>query len=139
VVGSVARQPVEPADQPDDPEQQVDHAAADQEQARSVRRPGQREAGDAEEQVHEVVQHAHVEEAEELRVGVLAGEVARRVARDAGDEPEDADEQERDAEQPGDRHEQVAVAGHGPINHWVLLGSRTMVSFPCVLDPEREV
>jgi hypothetical protein len=85
-----------------DPEQEIDHAAPDQEVARPLPRARQRDARDAEEQVHDVVQDAHLEEPEQLCVGRVPGELHVAVVRgDPGDEPEDPDEQEDDPDEPG--------------------------------------
>ena len=91
VVGRVDRDPVAAADEAEDPERQVDGAAAD----RKVRAPvgglRQHEADDAEEQVHDVVQDRHLEDAEQLRAGAVAGEAqVAVVGRDPRDEAEDA-------------------------------------------------
>ncbi len=61
------------------------------------------ENAEAEEQVRQVEQDAHLEEAEQLGTGLVAGEPQLvEVRRDARDEAEDPDEHEDDAEQEGE-------------------------------------
>src|SRR5690606_34435029 len=71
------------------------------EQVDAGRRPQPRrpQADEAEEQVHEVVEHRDLEDPEQLGAGVVAGEGhVVDVGRDAGDEPQDPDEDEDGAE-----------------------------------------
>ena len=82
---------------------EVDDAAADQERARAFERLRQHEPGGAEEQMDDVVQDAHVEDPEQLGIGVVPGELQVVVVRrDPRDEPEDADEQEHQADEHRD-------------------------------------
>ena len=73
--------PVAAADDAEQPQRQVDDTAADQEGARALGRLRERDADDAEEQVHEVVQDRHLEDAEQLRAGVVPGEAQVAVVR----------------------------------------------------------
>jgi hypothetical protein len=70
--------------------------------------------------VHDVVQDRHLEDAEQLGIGVVTGE--RHVAEVRGharDEPEDAHEKEHRPDDPGRRDERVRSprricgSGHG--------------------------
>ena len=49
------------------PQQEVDRAAADEVPVRAVHRPGHQEPGNAEGEVHEIVQNGHREDTEEHR------------------------------------------------------------------------
>jgi hypothetical protein len=102
VVRGVDRDPVAAADDAQQPQHEVHGAAADQERARTAPRAREREAGEAVEHVDDVVQHADLEDPEQLRRRAVAGE--REVAvvgRDPRDEPEHADGQEHDGDEHG--------------------------------------
>ncbi len=57
-----------------DEQHQVHDAAADEVRAGTVERARKCDPGDAECQVHEVVQYRHVEDSEQRGIGVMAGE-----------------------------------------------------------------
>jgi len=79
------------------PEHEVDGPAADQVGAGARRRAGHRDAGGTEEQVHDVVQDRNLEDPEQFRVRVVAGEGHRAVIRgESGNESQHTDEQEDD-------------------------------------------
>ena len=79
-------------DQAIDEQQQIHDAATDEVRAGTVERAGQCNPGDTECQVHQVVQHRHVEDSEKCGIGVMAGEGELVVVRrDAGNEAEHAD------------------------------------------------
>ena len=103
VVGGVRRDPIGSPHEPEDPQRQVDDAAADQVLLRALDRARQREADDAEQDVHEVVKDAHLEDPEQLRVRVATGEAhAAVVRRDPGDEAEDPDQDEDESQEHRD-------------------------------------
>ena len=75
---------------------QVDGAAAEEERAGAAPTAGQHEPDDPESQVHEVVEHRHREDAEQLGTGVVPDELHLVVVgRDPRNESQDADERER--------------------------------------------
>ena len=85
------------------------------------------EPGDAEEQVDDVVQDRHLEQAQQLGLGVVGGERQGVVIRgDAGDEAEHADEEEDDADDRGGLLDVGASGGRvGAVvglGHEILLG-----------------
>lgn len=86
VVGVVGGQPVGAPDDAEHEQQRVDRAAADQVRPRALGRGGHEDA-DAEEQVGDVVQNADLEQAEELRLAAVPGEVEAVVelGRDPGE------------------------------------------------------
>ena len=72
----------------------------------------QHDADHAEQHVDEVVQDRDLEDAEQLRAGVVAGEAEVTVVRrDPGDEAEDADDHEDNADERGSRLDGYAL-GH---------------------------
>lgn len=71
---------------------------------RAARGSGQRQSGDPEQQVHDVVQHRHHEQPEQFGHRVVAGEGHLAVmGRDAGEEAGDADEQEHRTDRSSDQ------------------------------------
>ena len=105
VVGPVDGDPVRAAlvgaeDRAVEEQGEVDHAAADQIVPRPLVRAGEGKARDAEEQVDDVVQDADVEDAEQLRIGAVPGELQIVVVRrDPRDEAQDPDQQEDRADE----------------------------------------
>ena len=93
------------------------------------RRPCHKKSGHAKEQVDDVVQDGHLEDAQQQGVGRGPGHSQSRVVRgDAGNEPEDADEQEDcpyglgGPLQPGPCTGRAAHGGHGDYSfkwNWV--------------------
>jgi len=82
-------------DEPVDPQHQVDHASADQERSGGVGRASHRDACDAEEQVHDVVQDRNVEQPDQLGSRLVTGEGERVVVGGhTRNETENADEEE---------------------------------------------
>jgi hypothetical protein len=87
-----------------DRQEEIDNASADQEVAGVVDAARRGQSGQAEELVDDVVQDADLEEPDQLGLRLVPGEGQLAVVgRDAGDESEDGDEQERRAD--GERRE----------------------------------
>jgi hypothetical protein len=132
VVGRVDRHEVGRAglvdDQPVDPQHQVDDAAAHQVRAGARVGAGQRQPGDAEQQVDHVVQDRHLEDPEQHGHRVVAGDAHVAVAGgDAGDEPQHTDQQEDGTDDAGRQAQQVPAAsrcttGGGVVRHEGLPG-----------------
>lgn len=103
VVTVVDRHPVAGADDPDQEEDDVERAAAEQVRPSSDRRGGHQDP-DAEQRVDDVVEDADLEETEQLRVAEIARELQAvvEIGRDSGDEAGDPDKQKGDSRQPGD-------------------------------------
>jgi hypothetical protein len=106
-----------------EPQHEVDRTATDEEGEGRIRATAQGDPGDPEEQVHDVVQDRDLEDVEELGAALVTGELHGVVVRgDAGDEAQDAHEQEDGAHGESQRLHQRAVAkprrgvGH-PVAH----------------------
>ena len=85
-----------------DEQHQIQDAATDEVRAGTVERAGQGNAGDTERQVHQVMQHRHVEDSEKCRIGVVAGEGELVVVGgDARNKAEHADGQKHRADGKG--------------------------------------
>ena len=87
-----------------------------------------------EEAVHDVVEDADLEDAEKLRVAVVAGELEPvvEIRRDAGNEPEDPDQEEDDSHQPGDVLNGCPIHDHPPsVNVAEPCSARLARFLPC--------
>lgn len=94
-------------------ESQVDHTADEQEVAGGGGAAGEQDAGHAEEEVDDVVEDGDVEDPEQHRVALMAGELqVTQVRGDAGDESGDAHQEEDDAVEEGDDLERGAPGAY---------------------------
>ena len=85
-----------------DEQHQIHDAPADEVRAGTVERAGKGNPGDPECQMHQIVQHRHVEDSQQCGIGVVAGEGELVVVgRDARNKAEQADGQKHCADCEG--------------------------------------